>query len=115
MAASYPPSAAPHTNGSTNGVDGANGVNGKLVRDTETSAPLSTVLRPNDLEAVPQLADSIKALSKDVPTKNDRSDAGRRELLAHARHLVQALETPRETMIKHCWAQVSRHPRTSGR
>lgn len=107
MEAPAPSHASPHVNASSNGVNGANGVHTKLVRDTETSAPLSTVLRPNDLDVVPQLADSIKKLSGQVATNEDGSDGGRRELLEQARHLVQALETPRETMIKHCWAQVS--------
>lgn len=88
-----------------------NGANGVLHEDTvkdsaglPTTAPVSTALSPNNLTAVPACTENIRALVVDLPMKDD---AARLELLAHARSLVQALETPRETMIKHCWAQVS--------
>ena len=64
---------------------------------------------PCDIEAVPSLLDEISALGKDVGN-GDRE--GRLELLEKARSLVRALETPRETMLKHCGAQVSTIPRS---
>ncbi|KAK5164213.1 uncharacterized protein LTR77_009907 [Saxophila tyrrhenica] len=74
-------------------------LNGSVVLD---QVPVSIALSPNDVTAVPTCAENIHALAKTF----DKSDNGRRlELLAHARSLVRALETPRETMIKHCWAQ----------
>lgn len=88
-------------NKTTNGVK--SGLNEKLNPDFNASAPLSTVLEPNDLAAVPHLLERIKSTGANISSNNDSE---RRELLAQARHLVQALETPRETMIKHCWAQV---------
>lgn len=87
--------------------NGTNGVHASLVKDQSASAPLSTVLKPNDLDAVPELTENIKTLGGGISIKDD---SRRRELLAQARRLVQALETPRETMIKHCWAQVGFHP-----
>lgn len=86
--------------------NGTNGVQATLVKDLSTSADLSTVLKPNDLDAVPRLAENISKLGGGLLIKDD---SRRRELLAQARSLVQALETPRETMIKHCWAQVGLH------
>lgn len=82
--------------------NGTNGVHASLKQDQTASAPLSTALKPNNIDAVPKLTKNIGALGGDMSIKDD---TGRRELLAQARHLVQALETPRETMIKHCWAQ----------
>jgi len=55
---------------------------------------------------VPSLLDEISQIhnnGKDISA--DRH--ARLELLAKARALVQALETPRETMLKHCGAQTS--------
>lgn len=74
--------------------------------------PLSLALSPSDEDAVPALledishgADKWRALHHDeVGVKKEQA---RHDLLIKARSLVQALETPRETMLKHCWAQVS--------
>ncbi|KAI1852959.1 hypothetical protein JX265_012848 [Neoarthrinium moseri] len=57
---------------------------------------------PNDISAVSNLAAGISSLASTLD-KND--DAARHTLLLKARTLVQALETPGETMIKHTWAQ----------
>lgn len=65
---------------------------------------ISFILGPNDLESVPDIVQNINSLSADLA--NGRSDK-RVELLAQAQALVQALETPQETMIKHLWASVS--------
>jgi hypothetical protein len=68
-----------------------------------SSVDESIVNEPNDIEAVPTLLkEIIKAF--DIFTT---SNVGRQELLARCRNLVQALETPRETMVYHCWAQAS--------
>ncbi|TQN69524.1 O-methyltransferase mpaG [Colletotrichum shisoi] len=63
---------------------------------------LSVALTACDLSSVGQHAKKISALA-DVAASGD--DAARLSALASARALVHALETPRETMIKHCWAQ----------
>lgn len=63
----------------------------------------SIAVKPNDLEAVPGIVNGIvqkaNALAPDDET-------ARHALLIQARSLFQALETPRETMTKHTWAQV---------
>lgn len=64
---------------------------------------VSIATESNNFEAVPTLLKEITE-SFDAFTT---SSLGRKDLLAKCRRLVQALETPRETMIYHCWAQVS--------
>lgn len=59
---------------------------------------------PNDIEAVPSLlGDIVTAFQRYTATNQ-----GRRDLVIKCRNLVQALETPRETMLYHCWAHVSK-------
>lgn len=72
-----------------------------------TKIDLVLATTANDLPAVPQLVEDVSKLAK---TLEGGGDAARHALLLKARTLVQALETPRETMIKHTWAQV-RHNR----
>jgi hypothetical protein len=95
-----------HTNG--NGVSNGNGMsNGKGVANGKTReepVDMSVALRPNDPERVPSLIKDISAAGNAL---NLDDGAGRLRLLEKARDLVRALETPRETMIKHLWAQVS--------
>jgi len=59
---------------------------------------------PCDPGSVPGLLDEISQLRDKCDVSTDRGI--RLELLSKARALVQALETPRETMLKHCGAQV---------
>lgn len=56
----------------------------------------------NELTAVQNLVKQITAQAESVSSS---SYEARLQLLATARSLVQALETPRETMLKHVWAQ----------
>ncbi|KAL3292617.1 O-methyltransferase B [Colletotrichum asianum] len=63
---------------------------------------ISIALSACDLPSVNQHVKNIAALAEVVAPGND---ATRLKMLANARSLVHALETPRETMIKHCWAQ----------
>lgn len=65
---------------------------------------ISFILAPNDLESVPELVQKIDSLSAEL---FGGSHDKRAELLAQAQALVQALETPQETMLKHLWASVS--------
>ena len=79
----------------TNGV-----ANGKR---REEPVDISVALRPNDSDSVPSLIKDISAAGNGLSPDDG---AGRLRLLEKARDLVRALETPRETMIKHLWAQV---------
>ncbi|OLN82370.1 Demethylsterigmatocystin 6-O-methyltransferase 8 [Colletotrichum chlorophyti] len=67
-----------------------------------TLLDVSVATRPNNAESVSELSSAIGSLGKTFTPDNDEE---RLILLKQARSLVQALETPRETMIKHCWAQ----------
>lgn len=63
----------------------------------------SIALKPCDYDSVGDHVQKINKLASIItPTDN----ATRLELAETARKLVRALEHPRETMIKHCWAQV---------
>lgn len=65
---------------------------------------ISFILVPNDLESVPELVQNINSLSAELLGGGHDK---RPELLGQAQALVQALETPQETMLKHLWASVS--------
>ncbi|KAI7228161.1 hypothetical protein KC330_g8046 [Hortaea werneckii] len=79
------------------------------------TVPIQTAILPCDDAAVPDLLDRIQVTGQDYITKHlhhDNTDRNQKNstrltLLSHARALVRALETPRETMIKHCWAEPS--------
>lgn len=77
-----------------NGVDATNG----------TTVDISTALKANDLRSVPRLSAEIASAGSSL---DDGDYNARQALLRKARALVTALETPRETMIKHNWAEVS--------
>lgn len=75
----------------------------------------SLATKPADLPAVPRLlgdivtrADALLAPAGGGGDEQDQDQVqARHELLKKARGLVLALQTPRETMVEHCWAQVS--------
>ena len=63
---------------------------------------VATATSPSNLAAVPQL---IKELADGVGCLESGCNEARQAMAIKARTLMQALETPRETMIKHCWAE----------
>jgi len=95
-----------HTNGHANGVANrsSNGVVKKPGHHTSIQPSVEVAISPNDADAVSTTIESIQTMGK---TFSPADNFGRQKLLAEARRLVRALETPRETMIKHNWAQVS--------
>jgi len=95
-----------HTNGHTNGIanGSSNGVVKKPGHHTSIQPSVEVAISPNDADAVSTTIGSIQTMGK---TFSPADNFGRQKLLAEARRLVRALETPRETMIKHNWAQVS--------
>jgi hypothetical protein len=68
--------------------------------------PISAVLTVN-ADAVPGLAKEIARLAEGFSNENP---ANRMEMLEKVRALQLALETPRDTMIRHLWAEVSSCP-----
>ncbi|KAL4997402.1 S-adenosyl-L-methionine-dependent methyltransferase [Aspergillus recurvatus] len=60
-------------------------------------------IRPNAPQDIPALLSKVSKLGATY-AENEDEDA-RAEYLDAARHLVYALETPREAMIRYCWSQ----------
>lgn len=77
---------------------------GSIGANADSVVDVSVALSATDLESVPRLSAEIGSLGATI-SKGDNH--ARLELLRKARALVNALEAPRETMIKHCWAEVS--------
>jgi isopentenyl diphosphate isomerase/L-lactate dehydrogenase-like FMN-dependent dehydrogenase len=69
----------------------------------EDTVDFSIAVRPNDIDAVPGI---VKGVVEKAAALSPGDETARHALLIQARSLVQALETPRETMTKHTWAQV---------
>lgn len=65
---------------------------------------ISIVKKPANLGAV---LPTLKYLNAGLPSLATDSDDARSDMLQAAWKLVMSLETPRETMIRHCWAQVT--------
>ncbi|KAL5046572.1 hypothetical protein BDW71DRAFT_197504 [Aspergillus fruticulosus] len=60
-------------------------------------------IRPNAPQDIPALLSKVSKLGASY-AENEDEDV-RAEYLDAARHLVYALETPREAMIRYCWSQ----------
>ena len=95
-----------HINSNTHGAakGSSNGVVKKPGHHTSVLPSVEVAISLNDADAVSCTIESIQKLGE---TFSPVDNFGRQELLSEARRLVRALETPRETMIKHNWAQVS--------
>lgn len=65
---------------------------------------ITFAVSPCDMESVPGLVREINSLNEGLTADKDGQ---RIALLAQARALVRALETPQETMLQHLWGQVS--------
>ncbi|KAI3317876.1 hypothetical protein HD806DRAFT_540712 [Xylariaceae sp. AK1471] len=63
---------------------------------------IAVALAPTDLAAVPKL---LEEMSAGLTKLNGDDHEFRHQFLLEARSLVQSLEIPRETMVKHTWAQ----------
>lgn len=83
-----------------------NGTNGKKAptNGSPSKVDLSIALKANDAAAVPDLIQEISSLGKNF---NSDDDQARIKLAMKARALWKSLETPRETMIRNLWAEVS--------
>ncbi|KAK1633478.1 hydroxyindole O-methyltransferase [Colletotrichum phormii] len=75
---------------------------GSIPSEIPREVDISVALAACDLPNVEQHVENIANLTGAVAKGNDTA---RLSMLQSARLLVHALETPRETMIKHCWAQ----------
>ena len=59
---------------------------------------------PNNAEAIPKLLNEVVESVNNLTTGTDQD---RKDTLVKCRALALAIETPRETMVDHCWGQVS--------
>ncbi|KAH7191600.1 S-adenosyl-L-methionine-dependent methyltransferase [Fusarium oxysporum] len=74
---------------------------------TKSEEPdVSIALNAANIDAVPSLIKEINALSGDLDSDDPTA---RLKLMAKAKSLWQSLETPRETMLRHVWAEPSLH------
>lgn len=80
---------------------------GSIPSEIPREVDISVALAACDLSSVNKHVMNIANLTSVVA---EGDDTARLSMLQSARLLVHALETPRETMIKHCWAQVRRPP-----
>ncbi|RGP63500.1 sterigmatocystin 8-o-methyltransferase [Fusarium sporotrichioides] len=71
---------------------------------TSDGSPTIDVEKPCNLAAVPHLLDDIMSTSDALMTGD--MDV-RQELLIKLRTLTSAIETPRETVMRHCWTMTS--------
>ncbi|KAJ5095566.1 O-methyltransferase family 2 [Penicillium alfredii] len=71
--------------------------------DTSRPVDLSSAARPNRIEQVPIL---LKDITESVNSLTKGTDEDRKDVLVKCRALVQAVQTPRETMVDHCWGQM---------
>lgn len=74
-----------------------------LVVTSGNDVDVSLTTKPTDISAVPGLLREIVTGAEDLSKGDDQL---RHDVLKKARALVLALQTPRETMVEHCWAQV---------
>ncbi|RMY95779.1 hypothetical protein D0864_05279 [Hortaea werneckii] len=92
-----------HSNGASHGPNGTQvGRGAGDYAEVSMSVPVSTALSSCNPAIVPTCAKDIARLGE---TFSSTDNATRKELLRRSRELVLALETPRETMIRHCWAE----------
>lgn len=68
------------------------------------------VTSPNAPEELPSLLQQIELQSK-LFAEGDAE--ARLKLVDTARSLSQAMETPRETLLRYCWGQVNLYPSSS--
>lgn len=95
-----------HSNGASQRQDESQGGRGAgKCAEVSMSVPVSTALSSSNPAIVDTCAKDIARLGE---TFSSTDNATRQELLRRSRELVLALETPRETMIRHCWAEVGK-------
>ena len=67
------------------------------------SVDLSFATRPGNIDAVGDLVQELSTLQRDL---NHGDENIRQTMLVKARTLVHSLQTPREIMVQHTWADV---------
>lgn len=67
------------------------------------TADLAAATRPSNIDDVPRLLEEVNKLYGGLKSGGE---AARHELVNKVRTLNQALQTPRELMVQHTWADV---------
>lgn len=73
-------------------------------KGTTPPVDISIATRPSNIGEIPYLLNDIE---NGIKTLDMDSDEHRKEVLIKCRALLHAIETPRETMVSHCWGQVN--------
>lgn len=64
---------------------------------------ISIASRPGNIDAVPNL---LQEIEQSIRSLQAGTDELRKDLLVKCRALIQAIQTPRETVVDHIWGQV---------
>ena len=72
---------------------------------------LSVATRVSSADTVEKLIDEVNAIRPDL---KDGGEAARHAMLGKVRTLLQTLQTPREQMVLHTWANVGHPPKNTG-
>lgn len=91
----------------------ANGHN-ETSRHGDTPVDISVATSPKDLDSVQALLKQLNAGIMNLTESGEMDHELRQTLSTKARDLMLALETPRETTMKHIWGEVSNHSTVTG-
>lgn len=80
----------------------------------DTPVDVSVAMSPANLGAAPKLLKELTEGFQALTAGDKINDELRQDLSTKARDLMLALETPRETSIKHIWGEVSLSIYTKG-
>ena len=83
--------------------NGSTEKNGEGTFGAKPHVDIGIAVRACNPDAIPRILGELLAFRESPSVEKDDT---RLAMLVHARALVRALETPRETMIQHNWAQV---------
>ncbi|KAI0158284.1 S-adenosyl-L-methionine-dependent methyltransferase [Xylariaceae sp. FL1272] len=72
-----------------------------------TLSDVSVAVAPSNIDAVPNLLEAVASAAGVFTKQGGNTVIARRQFLTKLRDLTHALETPREMMVQHCWAQPS--------
>ncbi|KAJ5615267.1 hypothetical protein N7537_000381 [Penicillium hordei] len=72
-------------------------------KNTSVPVDLFIATRPNNADLIPGLLEEV---TKGVKSLATGTEEDRKDLLIKCRALARAIETPRETMVDHCWGQM---------
>jgi hypothetical protein len=93
-------------NGNAFNGNGVQGPNGARRSHKQPAVDPSIVTEATDLAAAPRLIEELACGIEALNSSGGRDHVLRQDLSVKARDLMLALQTPRETSIKHIWGEV---------